>query len=340
MKTPRVSILLPVFNAAATLAETLQSIQAQSCEDFEVVAIDDGSEDESGDLLLEWSRRDSRFRVLLADHQGIVEAPNRGLALCRGAYVARMDADDRMHPERLEKQLVWLEGDLGLSVVSCLVEIFPRGETGEGMLVYEAWLNGLVDSAAIEREFFVESPIANPSAMMRREELVALGGYQDRGWPEDYDLWLRYRAAGRRFAKVPEVLHYWREHPQRATHVQGRYSVENFLRAKAHYLCAGPLQERDGLAVWGAGKTGRRLAKHLEREGRAPDVFVDIAPKKIGGTLRRKPVIGPDDLPAWWTRHERPILLAAVASRGARALIREALDGWGLIEGNDFLCVA
>ncbi|MDE2733808.1 MAG: glycosyltransferase [Gemmatimonadota bacterium] len=340
MKTPRVSVLLPVFNAAATLTETLESIQAQSYEDFEVVAIDDGSEDGSGDVLLEWNRRDRRFKALLSDHQGIVEAPNRGLALCRGEYVARMDADDRMHPERLEKQLVRLEGDPNLSVVSCLVEIFPREETGEGMLVYEAWLNGLVDSAAIEREFFIESPIANPSAMMRREELAALGGYQDRGWPEDYDLWLRYRAVGRRFAKVPEVLHYWREHPRRATHVQGRYSVENFLRAKAHYLCAGPLQERDGLAVWGAGKTGRRLAKHLEREGCAPDVFVDIATKKIGGTLRRKPVVGPDDLSTWWTSHERPILLAAVASRGARALIREALGELGMIEGNDFLCVA
>ena len=176
MKTPRISVLLPVFNAAATLAETLQSIQAQSCEDFEVVAIDDGSGDGSGDVLLEWSRRDRRFRALLSDHRGIVEAPNQGLALCRGAYVARMDADDRMHPKRLEKQLEWLEGDPNLSVVSCLVEIFPREKTGEGMLVYEAWLNGLVDSAAIEREFFIESPIANPSAMMRREELMALGG--------------------------------------------------------------------------------------------------------------------------------------------------------------------
>ena len=103
------------------------------------MAIDDGSEDGSGDILLEWNRHDPRFRALLSDHQGIVEAPNRGLALCRSAYVARMDADDRMHPERLEKQLAWLEGDPNLSVVSCLVEIFPRAETGEGMLVYEAW---------------------------------------------------------------------------------------------------------------------------------------------------------------------------------------------------------
>ena len=126
---------------AATLEETLESIQAQSCENFEVVAIDDGSEDGSGDLLLEWSRRDGRFRTLLSDHRGIVEAPNRGLALCRGAYVARMDADDRMHPERLEKQLAWLEGDPSLSVVSCLVEIFPHEETWGG----DVGVRGLVE---------------------------------------------------------------------------------------------------------------------------------------------------------------------------------------------------
>jgi hypothetical protein len=233
-----------------------------------------------------------------------------------------------------------LEGDASLSVASCLVETFPREEVGEGMLIYEEWLNGLVNEGEILKEFFIESPIANPSAMMRREELVALGGYQDRGWPEDYDLWLRYRAAGKRFAKVPQVLHYWREHGGRATHTNSRYSVENFLRAKAHYLCVGPLRERDGLIVWGAGKTGRRIAKHLERGGSAPDVFIDITPKKIGGTLRSRPVVGPDDLPGWLERYERPMLLAAVASRGARALIRGHLAGLGMEEGEDFLCVA
>ena len=280
MKTPRVSILLPVFNAAATLAETLQSIQAQSCEDFEVVAIDDGSEDESGDILLEWSRCDPRFRVLLADHQGIVEAPNQGLALCRGAYVARMDADDRMHPERLEKQLAWLEGDLGLSVVSCLVEIFPREETGEGMLVYEAWLNGLVDSAAIEREFFVESPIANPSAMMRREELVALGGYQDRGWPEDYDLWLRYRAAGRRFAKVPEVLHYWREHPRRATHTY-RAATRWRISSAPKRIIFAPGRCKSGMG-WPSGARARPVvgSPSIWSAKAAPPMYLSISRRR------------------------------------------------------------
>ena len=340
MAAPRVSVLMPVYNAAETLEETLQSIAAQSLEDFTVVAVDDGSQDGSGDILREWSRKDRRFKILLEQHRGIVEAPNRGLALCEGEFVARMDADDRMHPQRLAKQVEILEADAELSVASCLVQTFPRDQVGEGMRIYEEWLNGLVEAEDIAREFFIESPIANPSAMMRREELNSLGGYQDRGWPEDYDLWLRYRALGRRFAKVPEVLHYWREHGGRATHTSSRYSVENFLRAKAYYLCEGLLPQRDGLVVWGAGKTGRRIAKHLERGGCAPEVFIDIAPGKIGGTLRGKPVIGRDELPAWWRRYQRPILLVAVASRGARILIREHLGGLGMVEGEDFLCVA
>ncbi len=340
MKAPRVSVLMPVYNAAKTLLQTLESIAGQSFEDFEVVAVDDGSEDGSGEILQGWVEKDCRFRVLLEEHRGIVETPNRGLEECRGEFVARMDADDKMHPQRLDKQVGMLDADEGLSVVSCLVETFPREDVGQGMIIYEEWLNGLVEDEDILREFFIESPIANPSAMMRRRELVELDGYQDRGWPEDYDLWLRYRAEGKRFAKVPEILHYWREHGQRATHTNSRYSVENFLRAKAHYLCAGPLAQRDGVVVWGAGKTGRRISKHLERGGCAPEVFVDITPKKIGGTLRGKPVISPDDLPVWWRRYTRPILLVAVASRGARALIREHLGGLHMVEGEDYLCVA
>ena len=336
----RVSVLMPVYNAAETLVETLESIAGQSFSDFEVVAIDDGSEDESREILRAWEERDGRFRVIGEVHWGIIEAPNRGLKACKGEFVARMDADDKMHPERLAKQVALLESDEGLSVVSCLVETFPRQEVGQGMLMYEQWLNGLITEEEILREFFVESPIANPSAMVRREEFIALGGYQDRGWPEDYDLWLRYRAVGKRFAKVPEVLHYWREHESRATHTNRRYSVENFLRAKAHYLCEGPLKERDGPIVWGAGKTGRRIAKHLQRGGCMPEAFIDIAPGKIGGMLRGKPVIEPDDLPRWWRHYERPILLVAVASRGARQLIRDHLAGLQLAEGIDYLCIA
>jgi hypothetical protein len=251
-----------------------------------------------------------------------------------------LDADDRSHPERLAEQVRLLTERPEVSVAGSLVETFPRSEVGEGFRLYEEWLNGLVTHADICREIFVESPIAHPSAMLRLEELRALGGYEDRGWPEDYDLWLRYHAAGRTFAKVPRVLLYWREHPQRLTHTDGRYAVENFLRAKAHYLVRGPARDRDAVFVWGAGKTGRRLSKHLIRNGCQPTAFVDIAPDKIGKTLRGAPVVRPEDLPARWRSARRPLLLAAVSSRGARRLIRQELARIGLTEGTDFLCVA
>ncbi len=340
MAATRLSILMPVYNAAETLPDTLRSIAGQTLADFEVIAVDDGSDDTSRGILEAWSRWDKRIKPVHAGRVGLVEALNRGLAMCRGALVARMDADDRMHPERLAKQAALLESRPEVSVAGSLVEIFADGTVGEGMKVYESWLNGLVRHEDIAREIFIESPIAHPTAMVRRNELVELGGYRDQGWPEDYDLWLRYHAEGRRFAKVPEVLLYWREHGGRLTRTDARYSVENFLRVKAHFLVNGPLLDRDGLIVWGAGQTGRRLSKQLERQGRKVDAFVDISARKIGGQLRNAPVIGPGELQETWTRYRRPILIVAVSSRGARKLIRQALGDLGLGEVDDFLCAA
>ena len=126
---PSVSILLPVYNAAKTLDETLHSIAAQSMASFEVVAVDDGSTDDSSEILKAWAKRDKRFKPIFSEHHGIVEAPNRGLRYCRGSYVARMDADDRMHVDRLKKQADLLDASPGVSVVTCLVEMFSHEKT-------------------------------------------------------------------------------------------------------------------------------------------------------------------------------------------------------------------
>jgi hypothetical protein len=247
-----------------------------------------------------------------------------------------MDADDRAHPERFEKQVAYLENHPEVAVVSSLVTAFPDEDVREGYRIYIEWLNGLVTDEEIRREIFVESPLANPSTMMRQVWFEEMGGYHDYGWPEDYDLWLRMYLAGARYAKIPEVLLDWRDHPDRITRTDGRYSVENFLRAKAHYLARGPLRDRDAVIVWGAGMMGRRLGKQLQNSQVPLKVFVDIDPKKIGRTRRGKPIIAPDELLDWWKRFKKPALLAAVGARGARGLIRARLLKMGLIEGQDW----
>ncbi len=337
---PAVSVLMPCYNAAATLEETLVSLACQTLADFEVVAVDDGSQDATLQILQTWARDDRRFRVLSCPHRGVIAAANAGLKACRGAYIARMDADDRALPDRLAQQLAYLDAHPEVAVVSSLVRGFPPGDVRQGFRIYIEWLNSLVSDADIRREIFVESPLPNPSVMIRREWFERMGGYQERGWPEDYDLYLRLYLAGARFAKIPRVLLEWREHQQRLTRTDSRYSVENFLRCKAHYLARGPLQGRDAVILWGAGMMGRRLGKQLQRQGVELTAYVDVDPNKVGRTRRGRPILAPDELMPLWKRQRNPVLLAAVGARGARVLIRKRLTDFGLVEGQDWWAAA
>jgi len=337
---PVVSVLMPCYNASETIDEAIESIVNQILSSWELVIVDDGSTDGSPDRVGAWAARDARIRLIRQDHAGIVTALNTGWRSCQSPLIARMDADDLSHPERLSRQTELLEADPELAVVGTLVEGFPPDEVRQGFRVYVDWLNSLVSPEDIHRQMFVESPMAHPSVMIRRSWLEQVGGYLDHGWPEDYDLWLRLDLAGARFAKVPEVLLSWREHPGRLTRTDSRYSVENFLRAKSHYLVRGPLRDRGSVIIWGAGQMGGRLSKHLLRDGAPLVAFVDVDPKRVGGQRRGRPVVGPTGLMAVWQQADRPILLAAVGARGARQLIRAQLKEMGLREGQDWLAVA
>jgi glycosyltransferase involved in cell wall biosynthesis len=331
---------MPCHNAEETLEEALASLAAQTHPDFEIVVVDDGSTDASPEILAAWAGRDGRIRVIRMEHGGIVAALQAGLAACRGGLVARLDADDRCTPDRLVKQAGFLRANPDVDVAGCLVELFPPETVREGFAIYIDWLNGLVTHSQILREIFVESPLPHPSVMFRKESVLAAGGYRDPGWAEDYDLWLRMAIGGARFGKVPEVLVGWREHAGRLTRLDPRYSLENFLRAKAHYLVQGPLRDRDAVVIWGAGMMGRRLSKHLIREEAPVTAFVDIDPKKIGRTRRGRPIVPPEALAGELAAHRNAVVLAAVGARGARELIRERLEAFGLAEGEDWFAVA
>ena len=335
-----VSVLMPCYNAQETVDDAVRSITEQTLRSFELIAVDDGSSDGTLDQLQNWASRDSRIRVLSLSHAGIIEALNAGLVACTAGLIARMDADDHSHPDRLTRQLEFLTEHPEIAVAGSYVEAFPADQVKEGFRLYVEWLNSLDTPRLIARDIFVESPLAHPSTMIRADWLQRVGGYQEHGWPEDYDLWLRLYVEGAQFGKVDEVLLEWREQPDRLTRTDSRYSVENFLRAKAHYLCQGPLADCGAVIVWGAGQMGRRISKHLERGGARLVAFVDIDPKKIGSVKRGLPILSAEELPKLLKQYRDPIVLAAVGSRGARQLIRDRLDEIGLEETEDYWAVA
>jgi glycosyltransferase involved in cell wall biosynthesis len=338
MDEPRVSVVLPVRDGMPFLPTAVASLRRQTLTGLEILAMNDGSVDASGEVLDTWGRQDPRVRVVHLPAVGLVTALEAGLACCRAHLIARMDADDVCHPRRLEMQLELFDTNPELGVVSSGVQFFPRSGIEEGFRIYEAWLNSLRTHDEMATERFVESPVAHPSAMVRRELLERVGGYRDNGWPEDYDLWLRLFEAGARFGKIDRPLYFWRDHADRLTRRDARYSTDAFLRCKAHFLVRGPLAEARGVVVWGAGQTGRRLSRHVADEGGSIDVFVDIDPAKIGRSLHGRPIVAPEVLPE--LLGSGTVVLAAVASRGARDLIRQRLNALGLTEAVDYWCVA
>ncbi len=337
---PVVSIVLPCYNVEDTLQETLNSLKLQTLTDYELIAINDGSTDATLSILESWAVNEKRLRIINLPHSGVITAANVGIKECHSKYMARIDADDIAHPQRMALQAAFLDDNPDVGVVGSLVEIFSKNGVREGYRLYAEWLNSLITNRDIRREMFVESPLANPSVMVRMECLNKVGGYQDHGWPEDYDLWLRMYLAGVVFAKIPKILLQWRDHKGRITCTDSRYSVKNFLRAKAHYLARGPLLGRDAVIVWGAGMMGRRLGKNLQRQNVPLVLYIDIDPMKIGREKLGCPIVSPEDLPTWWERYDNPAILAAVGARNARGLIRQRLNADGFVEGQDWWATA
>ena len=286
------------------------------------------------------------MRVVTRPRGGIVAALNAGLAAVRGQFVARMDADDEMPPERLAEQVAFLDSptNQSIGVVGCLVEHGGDARATAGYALHVAWLNSLVTPDEIALNRFVESPLAHPSVMFRRELPILHGGYRDGAFPEDYELWLRWLDAGVRIAKVPRVLLRWNDPPGRASRTDPRYSSEAFFATKAPWIARWLRRHGIGaegtrrIFVWGAGRPTRKRADLLAAHGVRIAGYVDIDPRKatraIGGV--GKPVLLVDELPP----PAETFILGYVSSRGARDLIRTALTRRGHVEGRDFLMCA
>ncbi|EPR38653.1 glycosyl transferase family 2 [Desulfovibrio sp. X2] len=336
---PLVSVLMPCYQAADTLAAAMESLVGQTLPDFEIVAVDDGSSDATWDVLSAFASRDARVRPLRIPHGGIVAALQAGLSHCRGGLVARMDADDVCLPDRLASQAALFANDPGLGVASCRVRFGGCRTASAGYAGYVDWINSLLSHEEMAKARFVEAPLAHPSAMVRADLLRACGGWREGRFPEDYDLWLRLFALGARFAKCPDELLVWNDPPGRLSRTHENYAPEAFYATKADYLAQWLAQSAltwPEVTVWGAGRVARRRAALLGGHGARIVAYVDIDPRKIGNHVHGVPVIGREDLPA----PGETFVLSYVGSRGAREEIGEYLAMRGYVEGTDFLHVA
>ncbi len=319
---PDLSVLLPVRDAAPWLPSSLASLARQTFRDFEVIAVDDGSRDDSGGILERFAAADPRFRVIHTPPRGLPLALAAALERAGAPLLARQDADDLSHRDRLGAQREFLRAHRQVAVVGCRVRLFPRAAVGTGMRRWAQWHNRLLTHEAMAREAWIDSPLAHGSALMRRAPIERAGGWIERGWPEDLDLWLRLIRSGGRLAKLPATLYGWRQHPGSATRRDPRYAPERFVALKIASLRHGLLRARHTVRLVGVGRSLERWRGALEQDGFHVEVHACGHP---GGA-----VIG---------SLAPPVVLVFTAF-AARERWREALIRSDMRELDDFVFVA
>jgi glycosyltransferase involved in cell wall biosynthesis len=233
---PDVSVVMSVFNGASMLEETIQSILAQEAVEFELIAINDGSTDESGKILDRYAQRDDRVRVLHQENKGLTWSLIKGCELARGYLIARQDAGDISHKKRLRKQLNLLT--TSPDVVFCSSYSKFVGPSGE--YLYTATIDEL-DMFPVEPSKAPRGPSHHGSVMMRRDAYVSVGGYRRAFYfAQDVDLWSRLLEQGRH-ATIPEVLYQAQLQP---SSLSGRYAKQQ--KNLAHLIKEATALRRNG----------------------------------------------------------------------------------------------
>jgi glycosyltransferase involved in cell wall biosynthesis len=241
-KAPRVSVLMPVFNGEAFLRQSVDSILAQTFRDFELIVVDDGSSDESYSLLAEYAQLDERVKLIRNDiNIGIAGTLNNGLRECRGEYIARMDADDVSLPQRLEKQLAFMDRSPDVGLCGALFRLCGAAEQ---VSKYPS------SDAGIKIEHLLrDSAIGHPTVFMRRTLLETPDHrYRQEDFPaEDLWLWIRLGLVTK-LANLPEVLLNYRVHPEQISNTKRGLQRIKALSAQAFFaghVMGAPLTDRE-----------------------------------------------------------------------------------------------
>ena len=254
--TPAVSVLMPVHNGGRFLVSALESVLAQTFADFELIAIDDGSDDGSAAVLAEFAAHDRRIHFYIQEHRGPVATLNRALALARAPIVARMDADNISRQDRFAKQIAHRREKPAVAAVSGAMDVIDQS----GAYLRTDVFPTLPD--AIKSELLHRSCVNHPAAMARRDVLRSIGGYRANAeYAAYHDLWLRISEVGE-VANLADVLLSCRLQPVKASmrHRIAQELAVLAVRAAARQRRLGRL---DPLEACGGARLGYRALQRM-----------------------------------------------------------------------------
>lgn len=317
MSTDLVSIVMPFKDVMPFFKACLQSIVDQSYQNWELLAVDDGSHDDSRSIVSAYAAEYSNIHHYTNSGNGIIQALRTGWNHTQGKYITRMDADDIMAPNRIGHMVSQLKSYGPKHIATGLVQYFNEQGLGDGYQKYEHWLNGLTIKGDNFKEIYKECSIPSPCWMMYRSDFDHIGGFGSDRYPEDYDLAFRMYHHGLRVIPSDQILHHWRDYPHRTSRTHENYADNRFLELKVDYFLEIDHQKDRPLVLWGAGKKGKLIAQLLIARG-IHFIWVTDNPKKIGKEIYSHILQSSENIPVMNTSQT----IVAVAGEGQKGILK------------------
>lgn len=225
INSPQVSVVMSVYNGAKVLRDSIESVLSQEAVEFELIVVNDGSDDTSASLLDSIAEKDSRVRVIHQNNSGLTHALIRGCALARGKYVARQDCGDLSLPSRLSNELLAIESHPETGLVSCGTRfVGPQGEQLYDVVISED--DAVAGLLTLDPQR-LRGPSHHGSTLFPRDLYERVGGYREQFYfAQDLDLWTRMAEHGRHIA-LPRVLYQASFAPGSISSLQRRRQIES-----------------------------------------------------------------------------------------------------------------
>jgi len=281
---------MPVKNTSKFLDDCLDSIINQTYQNWELLAVDDTSSDNSFSILKAYADKDVRIKPFQNNGKGIIEALRLAYSKSSGEFITRMDSDDIMTLDKLSIMSTNLTDKGEGNIAVGLVQYFSDAELGDGFKNYEIWLNGLTLKGTNFTEIYKECVIPSPCWMVYRNDFEKCDALRPNTYPEDYDLTFRFYINGLKPIPCNTILHHWRDYATRTSRTDEHYADNTFIPIKTEYFINQEYDKSKNLVIWGAGRKGKALAKILI-EKNIEFKWICDNPKKIGKHIYDKEML-------------------------------------------------
>ncbi|MEM7297447.1 MAG: glycosyltransferase [Bacteroidota bacterium] len=332
MDSPLVSIIMAVKDTEPYLPACLNSIIAQTYENWELIAVNDHSSDKTPEILQEYSERDSRVRVFHSKRHKLIPTLKEGYDHVQGVLLNRMDSDDKMPADKLEVLVQeWKKYGKGHIIAGCTEHFVDEGEVGGGFRRYEQWLNEVARSGTHYQEIYKECVIPSHCWIIHKDDFDQVDAFNPEVYPEDYDLCFRFYKEKLKVIGIDKILHYWRDRSSRISRTWEEYKDNRYFDLKLRNFYELDRNETRPLVIWGAGRNGKDLVKLIQEREKVVHWVCDNE-KKIGKDVYGIKMRHFETIP----QLDNPQILIVITSRDEKSNIHSSLRDWGKKPVNDY----